>query len=491
MMPKLLSGRRRPPTDLLPSGHRPPFLERMVQDTILIVDDDAGIRDQLRWALEADYQIVMAGTAQEALAVCREARPDLVLLDITLSDCETDPTGMDLLPQLTESDPFRKVIMVTGSTERAHALDAIERGVVDFYQKPINLDELKTIIRRALYVQKLERENRDYRTRLTAKPGLAGIIGDSEPMRNVFHLIETVAPTEYTVLITGSSGTGKELVARAIHDQSERRGQRFVAINCGAIPEELLESELFGHEKGSFTGAQYKKDGKFEVAHGGTVFLDEIGDLSPRLQVKLLRFLQDHTIERVGSTKLIDLDVRVLAATNADLEVAVKERRFREDLFYRLAVITIHLPDLRDRSDDLKLLAEYFLTQFAEENRKKRIAFSTGAHEAMAAHVWPGNIRELENRIKRAVILAHGPKIEPLDLGLESVASLESTDTLDLAAARERAERETITRAMTLASGNVSRAAKMLGISRTTLYYLLEKIGGPRPTGVPEPPADS
>ena len=463
----------------------------MAQDTILIVDDDAGIRDQLRWALDSDYQVVTAGDAREAVQACRERNPDLVLLDITLSDCETDPTGMDLLPQLTESDPFRKVIMVTGSTEKTHALDAIERGVVDFYQKPINLDELKTIIRRALYIQKLERENREYRTQLAARAGVADIIGDSAPMKQVFHLVETVARTDYTVLITGSSGTGKELVARAIHDQSDRRDRRFVAINCGAIPEELLESELFGHEKGAFTGAQFKKEGKFEVAAGGTIFLDEIGDLSPKLQVKLLRFLQDHTIERVGSTKPVELDVRVLAATNADLEAAVKERRFREDLFYRLAVINILLPDLKDRGDDLKLLAEYFLMIFTEENRKKRLVFSARTYQAIAAHSWPGNVRELENRIKRAVILTRGPKIEPADLGLESVAPLAAAETLDLALARECAERETITRAMALSSGNVSRAAKMLGISRTTLYYLLEKIGGSHSPGAPESPVDS
>jgi len=447
----------------------------MAEDTILIVDDDEGIRDQLRWALESDYRVLTAGNADEALEMCRSAAPDLVLLDITLSERETDPTGIDILPRMTEDDPFRKVIMVTGTSEKMHALEAVERGAMDFYEKPIELVELKTIVRRALYVQKLERENRDYRDRLALRASLANIIGDSEPMHEVFRLVETVAATDYTILITGSSGTGKELIAHAIHEKSERREQPFVAINCGAIPETLLESELFGHEKGAFTHALLKKEGKFEVANGGTIFLDEISDLSQHLQSKLLRFLEDHIIERLGGTKPIKLNVRVLAATNADLDAAVQERRFREDLFYRLSVINIRLPDLKDRGNDLRLLAEYFLTTFAEDNKKKRIAFSTRSYQAMAAHDWSGNVREMENRIKRAVILSRGPKIEPADLGLEKVEI--GGKTLNLAEARERAEREAITRAMALASGNVSKAAKYLGISRTTLYYLLDKVG--------------
>ncbi len=453
----------------------------MAQDAILIVDDDEGIRDQLHWALEAEYRVVSVGSARAALEACGKESPDLVLLDITLSDRETEPSGMDILPQLTESDAYRKVIMVTGSTDKTHALEAVERGVVDFYQKPINLEELRTIIRRALYIQKLERENRSIHDLLGQKYALGAMLGDSPPMREVFRLIETVATTDYTVLITGSSGTGKELAARAIHDKSNRRSRPFVAINCGAIPEELLETELFGHEKGAFTGAQFKKDGKFEVANRGTVFLDEIGDLSGKLQVKLLRFLQDHIVERVGSTKLIELDVRVLAATNSNLETAVADRRFREDLFYRLSVINIHLPDLKDREDDRQLLAEYFLRLFGEENNKRRLSFSARANSAMLAHSWPGNVRELENRIKRAVILSHGPKIEPDDLGLKKADLAAGGETLDLNAARERVERETIAKAMALAGGNVSKAAKLLGTSRTTLYYLLDKVGLNKP----------
>lgn len=454
----------------------------MAEDTILIVDDDAGIRDQLRWALESDYRILSAGAAEEALEICGRESPDLVLLDITLSDRETEPSGMDILPKLTEADPFRKVIMVTGSTDRLHALEAMERGVVDFYTKPIDLDELKTIIRRALYMQKLERENREYREQMARKVSLANIIGDSPPMHEVFRLVETVAPSDYTVLITGTSGTGKELVARAIHEKSPRREYPFVAINCGAIPEELLESELFGHEKGSFTGAHFKKEGKFQAADGGTVFLDEIGDLSGKLQVKLLRFLQDHTIERVGSNKLIELNVRILAATNTDLEAAVAARRFREDLFYRLAVIQVRLPDLKDRLEDIQLLAGHFLNTFVAENKKRNMSFSPRAQAAMAAYSWPGNVREMENRIKRAVILSPGPKIEPSDLGLKKADEAGMADTLDLTAARERVERDTISRAMTMAGGNVSKAAKLLGTSRTTLYYLLEKVGLEKPS---------
>ncbi len=453
----------------------------MDQSTVLIIDDDSGIRDQLRWALESDYRVLDAASAEDGVALCRSDRPDLVLLDITLSEHETDPTGLDILPRLTESDPFRKIIVVSGSTNQVHPLDAVERGAVDYYQKPIDLDELKIIVARALYMQHLERENNAYREQLTAQVRMADLLGDSAPMQEVFRLIETVAPTDYTVLITGASGTGKELVARAIHQQSVRADKPFVAINCGAIPEELLESELFGHEKGSFTGAQYKKEGKFETADTGTVFLDEIGDLSGKLQVKLLRFLQDHTIERVGSNSQIELDVRVLAATNADLESAVKERRFREDLFYRLSVINVRLPALKDRDDDIRLLAEHFLHQFVQENNKKRLSFSAAAQEALAAYAWPGNVREMENRIKRAVILSQGPKVGPTDLGLEDVDTTDVSATLNLAVARENAERKTINRAMALVSGNVSRAAKLLGVSRTTLYYLLEKIGADKP----------
>ncbi len=449
----------------------------MADHTILVVDDDQGIREQLQWALEPDYRVITAGTAQEALELCSAESPDLIFLDITLSERESEPSGLDILPRLTASDPLRKIIMVTGSTDSRHPLDAVQQGVVDYYQKPINLEELKTITDRAIYVQRLERENRSYREQLARKSRVADIIGDSPAMHEVFHLIETVAATGYTILITGSSGTGKELVARAIHEKSDRQEHPFVPINCGAIPEELLESELFGHEKGAFTGAQFRKEGKFEVADGGTVFLDEIGDLSGKLQVKLLRFLQDHTIERVGSTKTIELNVRVLAATNMDLEVAVADRSFREDLFYRLSVINIRLPDVKDRGDDIRLLAEYFLSRFAEENNKTRLAFSGTAYQALMAHDWPGNVREMENRIKRAVILSKGPKVEPGDLGLEAPSADEQLPDLNLAAAREKIERETVARAMAITGGNVSKAAKLLGTSRTTLYYLLEKTG--------------
>ncbi len=454
----------------------------MADHTILIIDDDQGIREQLQWSLEPDYRVIAASSAAEAVELCSAESPDLVLLDITLSERESEPSGLDILPRLTANDPFRKIIMVTGSTDSRHPLDAVEQGVVDYYQKPIDLDELKTIVDRALYVQRLERENREYREQLARKTRVEDIIGDSQAMHEVFHLIETVAATDYMVLITGSSGTGKELVARAIHEKSDRRERPFVPINCGAIPEELLESELFGHEKGAFTGAQFRKEGKFEVANEGTIFLDEIGDLSGKLQVKLLRFLQDHTIERVGSTKMIELNVRVLAATNTDLEASVADRSFREDLFYRLSVINIRLPDVKDRGDDIRLLAEYFLSRFAEENKKKRLSYSAAAYQALMTHDWPGNVREMENRIKRAVILSKGPKIEPHDLGLDAVAADGKLPDLNLAAARERIERDTVARAMAITGGNVSKAAKLLGTSRTTLYYLLDKTGAGKST---------
>ncbi len=444
-----------------------------IKDTkILIVDDEEGIRKQLSFALEDNYEVLTASTASEALALTREQMPNVVLLDISLSPYSGSQEGLDILPELLEINTLMKVIMVTGNGERANALSAVKNGAFDFYVKPIELDELSIIIKRAAYLQKLELENARLNETLQDTRGFAKIIGVSPKMQKIFKVVSTVAPTVYTVLITGDSGTGKELIAKAIHEHSERRDKPFITINCGAIPEMLLESELFGHEKGSFTDAVAQKIGKFETANHGTLFLDEIGELSLALQVKLLRFLQDHVIERVGGKNVIQVDVRVIAATNRSLEEEVARKAFREDLFYRLSVITIELPPLRDREDDLLLIAEHLLRTYGEENRKANLSFSSSALQALRAYEWPGNIRELENRIKRAVILSGTNRIGAVDLGF---AASVGTETKTLQEVREEAESAHIRAALQRNNWNVTKAARDLGTSRTTLYDLIEK----------------
>ena len=449
-----------------------------IKDTkILIVDDEEGIRKQLSFALEDNYEVLTASTESEALALTREQMPNVVLLDISLSPYSGSQEGLDILPELLEINTLMKVIMVTGNGERANALSAVKNGAFDFYVKPIELDELSIIIKRAAYLQKLELENARLNETLQDTRGFAKIIGVSPKMQKIFKVVSTVAPTVYTVLITGDSGTGKELIAKAIHEHSERRDKPFITINCGAIPEMLLESELFGHEKGSFTDAVAQKIGKFETANHGTLFLDEIGELSLALQVKLLRFLQDHVIERVGGKNVIQVDVRVIAATNRSLEEEVARKAFREDLFYRLSVITIELPPLRDREDDLLLIAEHLLRTYGEENRKANLSFSSSALQALRAYEWPGNIRELENRIKRAVILSGTNRIGAVDLGF---AASVGTETKTLQEVREEAESAHIRAALQRNNWNVTRAARDLGTSRTTLYDLLDKYKIPK-----------
>ncbi|MFH2055463.1 MAG: sigma-54 dependent transcriptional regulator, partial [bacterium] len=367
------------------------------QQRILIVDDEEGIRSQLSLALEDEYLIATAEDSESALESLRKDQPDLVLLDISLSPHGSDKEGLELLPRLLDADRRLKVIMVTGHGERDNALQAVAAGAYDFYVKPIDLTELRVIVRRALRLRQLELENARLSASLRDSQSFGEIIGDSKLMREVYKVIQTVAPTNYTVLISGESGTGKELVAKAIHRRSARAEQPFVTINCGAIPEALLESELFGHEKGAFTDAVARKIGKFELAHQGTLFLDEIGELSLALQVKLLRFLQDQIIERVGGKEQIQVDVRVIAATNRSLTEEVERKGFREDLFYRLSVIAIDLPPLRERDDDVVLIADHLLQTYAAENKKGQMSFQGDAVAALRSHEWPGNIRELEN----------------------------------------------------------------------------------------------
>ena len=441
---------------------------------ILIVDDEEGIRSQIYWALSDHYEVFQAADAPAALDIVKAEKPDLATIDIALSSVGEDTHGIDLLVDALEAHPEMKIIMVTGNEEKETALKAIDAGAHDYFQKPVDLDELKVIIRRALYVRQLEAENRDLQAKLAATRVFHEIIGSSPKMVDVFKKIETIANSEYTVLITGESGTGKELVAKAIHTQSQRCDKPFITINCGAIPETLLESELFGHEKGAFTDAIAQKKGKFENADTGTVFLDEIGELSLMLQVKLLRFLQEQSIERVGGGQPIKLDVRILAATNKNLADEVKNKNFREDLYYRLSVINIDLPRLYDRGDDVVLLANHLLDRFAAENNRVGCSFDPKAVARMRIHDWPGNVRELENRIKRAVILSADRRIKAADMGFDPEMQ---SELKTLAQLREEVESDYINQALLRHNWNVSRAANDLGVSRTTLYDLLDKYG--------------
>jgi len=444
----------------------------MGKEKILIVDDEEGIRTQLSWALQDEYEILLASNAEEALELARKEKPNLVALDIALSTYEYEKDGLDILEDLLQIDPLLKVIMITGHGEKENALRAISSGACDFYTKPIDLEELKIIIKRALHIQGLERENRELTDRLGEKK-FEEIIGTSSKMVEVFKTIKKIATPDVTVLITGESGTGKEMVAKAVHRQSLRKDKPFVTINCGAIPETLLESELFGHEKGAFTDAYTQKKGKFEYAEGGTVFLDEIGELPLSLQVKLLRFLQDHQIERIGGKEPILLDLRIIAATNKPLEKEVQLKKFREDLYYRLSVITILLPPLRDRDEDVIILANAFLNIFSKEFNKSNLSFSHRSILKLKEYGWPGNVRELENKIKRAIIMCQSKRITPFDLGLSPTE--EPKKTLSLQSIRENAEKEAIMEALNANDWNVSNAAKYIDVSRTTLYGLMEK----------------
>jgi two-component system NtrC family response regulator len=451
----------------------------MEKPQLLIIDDDEAIRNQMRWALLQDYTVLLAEDRLSALAVMRKERPLVVTLDLGLPPHPGDPEeGLQTLASLLEHNPAVKVVVITGQTEKESALRAIGQGAYDFLCKPIEIDELKGILRRALHVAQLDHEQREVqqqRVQEEEKNSFEGMLSSSSQMRGVFTTIRKVAPTDASVLIVGESGTGKELVARAIHQRSERARAPFVAINCGAIPASLLESELFGHEKGAFTGAHAQRKGWVETAQGGTLFLDEVGELPLPLQVKLLRFLQERTIERVGGREALSVDVRVIAATHADLKRAIDEGRFREDLYYRLAVLEMTLPPLRERQGDIALLAAAFLQRYIEQYKKKLNGFTQQALRALEIHRWPGNIRELENRLKRAVIIAEGAKVAAKDLELASTN--EKYEGMGLKEAREAVERELVTQAIARNKGNLSRAAADLGVSRPTLYELMEKLG--------------
>lgn len=448
----------------------------MPKPKILIIDDDEPIRTQMKWALVQDYDLFLAKDGVEAVQIMKKEFPHLVTLDLGLPPTPEDTVeGIRVLEQLLSIDPSTKVIVVTGNPDKSAAMKAISLGAHDFFTKPIDLTELKAILKRADYVHSLEVECQNLQKQVHQQ--YSDMVGSSSRMQEVFSTIKKVSTTDVPVLITGESGTGKELVARAVHSNGARCARAFVPINCGAIPEALLESELFGHEKGSFTGAHMQRKGKIELAAGGTLFLDEIGEMPLQLQVKLLRFLQDFKIERVGGRETIELDVRIIAATNKDLKKLIEEGKFREDLYYRLAVVTLEVPALRERSSDTLLLARFFLQKFSSGVQKK---LSPKAIDAINAYGWPGNVRELENKIRRAVTLAEEQVITPFDLGLESEteASTENGQDapgLNLKKAVEELEVRLIHAAILKNDRNISKAAEDLGLSRPTLYSLLKK----------------
>jgi two-component system NtrC family response regulator len=451
------------------------MMDALLKPKILIVDDEEDIRNQMRWALSQDYEVFLAEDRAGALQNLERERPSVVTLDLGLPPHPRDvEEGFKTLEDLLAEDPLVKVVIISGRGEKENALKAIGLGAYDFFPKPILIDELKVIIRRAFQMYSLEQENLELQRRLNNGP-FEEILGTSTQMTQVFTSIRKVATTDASVLVAGESGTGKELVSKAIHRQSFRSNGPFVAINCGAIPENLLESELFGHEKGAFTGAHVQRRGRIELAEKGTLFLDEIGELPLPLQVKLLRFLQEHTIESVGGREEIGVDTRVISATNTDLKKAIQEGRFREDLYHRLGVVTIQVPPLRERGEDILLLARTFLQKYSTGNKKKISGFTRPAIIAINSYRWPGNVRELENKIKRAVIMAEGTKVTPEDMELTSATS--KFEGFGLREARDAFEKEFIQESLTKNRGNISQTAIELGISRPTLHELIDKLG--------------
>ena len=446
-----------------------------VKPKLLIVEDDPGLQAQLKWAWP-DFEVIMAGDRTSAIAALRSEEPAVVTLDLGLPpDPDGTSEGFAVLDAIMALKPDTKVIVASGHGARESALQAIAKGAYDFYHKPVDIEALGLIVRRALQLQRIESENRHLALRGSEDNRVLGRMITAAPeMLKVARTIERVANTNVSVMLLGASGTGKELLARGLHDASDRAGGSFVAINCAAIPENLLESELFGHEKGAFTGAVKTTEGKIELAAGGTLFLDEVGDIPLNLQVKLLRFLQERVIERIGSRKSIAVDTRIVCATHQDLEAMIADGRFREDLFYRLAEIVVKIPGLAERTGDPALLAKAFLARFAKEMNPAVKGFSTDAMAAIDGWGWPGNVRELENRVKRAVIMTEGKLVSAIDLDL---AAPDSSDTqiLNLKSARETADRRVIRHALARSEGNISSTAKLLGISRPTLYDLLKQ----------------
>ncbi|HET7202978.1 MAG TPA: PEP-CTERM-box response regulator transcription factor [Steroidobacteraceae bacterium] len=442
--------------------------------TLLVVEDDPGLQTQLKWCFEG-YEVVLAGDRPAAMAALRRYEPPVVLQDLGLPpDPEGVSEGFATLQEIIRLAPRTKVIVVTGQLDRENAVKAVGQGAVDFYQKPVDTDVLRLIVDRQFYIHGLESMNLALQRAQGPEP-LAGVIATSDAMTRVCRTIEKVAPTMATTLLLGESGTGKELLARAVHALSPRAEKNFVAINCAAIPDTLLESELFGHEKGAFTGAVKQTQGKFEVANGGTLFLDEIGDMPLPLQAKLLRFLQDRCLERIGGRERIPVDVRIVCATNKDLQAMIGRNEFREDLFYRISEVSVRIPPLRDRIGDVPVIAQSILERRAREHGRTLKGFTPEALRALQAYPWPGNIRELENRISGAVIMAEAKYLTVEDLGLP--ADTAGLKWLNLREVRHRAESEAVRQALAITQGNVSRTSELLGITRPTLYDLMGKLG--------------
>ncbi len=444
------------------------------KNKLLIVEDDMGLQKQLKWCF-ADYELSFADDRESAIAQLRRNEPAVVLQDLGLPpDAEGVSEGIATLEEILTLSPETKVIVVTGNDDIENAVRSVGLGAYDFYRKPVDTDVLKLLVERAFSMWHLEQQNRRLLNARGSMP-IDGVIAVSKEMQQVCRMVEKVAPSDVSVLILGASGTGKELLAREVHDLSDRKSQPFVAINCASIPENLLESELFGHEKGAFTGAHKQTLGKVEVAGGGTLFLDEIGDMPPSLQARMLRFLQERVIERVGGRKEIPVDVRVVCATNQDLQERIANVAFREDLYYRIAEVMIDLPLLKDRSGDISALAYLMLEQFSVKRGRTRRRFSQDAIEAMETYAWPGNVRELQNKIKAASVMAEGKLITAEDLALAVPDGGSDGLMMNLKAVRGEAEKDAVQKALAVARGNVARAAELLGITRPTMYDLINR----------------
>lgn len=441
-------------------------------EKLLIVDDDLGIQKQLKWSL-ADYDVVLADTRESAIAAVRRYEPKVVTLDLGLPPDEANASeGLAALQEILTIAPYTKVIVITGNDDRTNALKAIEMGAYDFYQKPVDSDVINVIVSRAFCLANIEIDNRSMKAVAGSE---TGIIGSSASIDRMRTMLKRIAPTDITALLLGESGTGKEVTAKAIHLVSNRKNKPFIAINCASIPETLLESELFGFEKGAFTGAHKTTMGKIECAQGGTLFLDEIGDMPFNLQAKLLRFLQEKIVERLGGRQEIPVDVRVVCATNQNLEEMVANKEFREDLFYRISEITLNIPPLREREDDVIILAQFFLQQYASEYKRNVKSFSDDALNAIKMHKWPGNIRELQNKVKSSVIMSMTNQVTAADLGFFDLDNSAFELSLNLRSVREKAETLAIEKAYALTEGNMSKTSELLGITRPTLYSLIEK----------------
>ncbi|MFT5719575.1 MAG: two-component system NtrC family response regulator [Oleiphilaceae bacterium] len=442
---------------------------------LLIIEDDPGLQSQMRWCFEG-MEVFIASDREAALSQLRKIEPQVVTLDLGLPpDPGGSSEGFKALEEILKLAPYTKVIVVTGREEKQNAVTAIGLGACDFFQKPLDADILSFVVNRAFKLYELEKENQELSTG-NSTSRIKGVIASSPKMLDICRMIEKISPADVTTLLLGETGTGKEVLAKAIHQLSPRSDEPFSAINCGAIPENLLESELFGHEKGAFTGATQMKKGKIELAHGGTLFLDEIGDMPLPLQVKLLRFLQERVIERIGSVKVIPVDVRVVCATHQNLQTHIEQGLFREDLYYRVSEISLNIPPLREREGDSIIIAQALLKTISQKMNRPNLCFSEDAMRAIKSYNWPGNVREVINKVKRAVIMADDKKISAEDLELSSTSTI-TEEALNLRKIRDDAERSAITQAIQASQNNMAQAARLLGITRPTLYNLTDKLG--------------